>query len=174
MFRSYLRLVLFALGLLVGIQLPGFVEAYAQRVDAHRSESRLGLESFQNTARQFFHGDLDALVAHYNASDDPVFRSDAASLGALIARSRLLEREWQIMQGPWYLRTGHVVFAADADLRRETWAGYRFQVLLAPEAIAWGISCALLLAWLVESLVLLFARLLGARPAQPHMARPRR
>lgn len=163
MFRSYLRLALFALGLLVGVQLPGFVEDYAQRVDAHRSEARLSLENFQKTARQFFKGDLDALVAHYRASEDPVFRSDAASLDGLIARTRLLEREWQIMQGPWFLRTGHVVFAADADLRRETWAGYRFQVLLAPEAIGWGIGCALLLAGLVETLVLGLGRLVGGR-----------
>lgn len=165
MFRSYLRLALFALGLLVGVQLPGFVDSYAQRVDAHRSESRLGLENFQKTARQFFNGDLDALVDHYRASEDPVFRSDAASLDGLIARSRLLEREWQIMHGPWYLRTGHVLFSADRELLRETWTGYRFQVLLAPEAIAWGISCALLLAWLVESLLVGLGRLLGRRPA---------
>jgi hypothetical protein len=173
MLRSYLRLALFAFGLLVGIQLPGFVEDYAQRVDAHRNESRLSLEHFQNTARQFFHGDLDALVAHYSASDDPVFRSDASSIGALIERSRLLEREWQIMQGPWYLRTGHVVFDADRDLLRETWGGYRFQVLLVPEAIAWGISCALLLAWLVESLLLGFGWLLlpGARQSLPRHQR---
>lgn len=173
MFRSYLRLALFALGLLVGVQLPGFVESYAQRVDAHRSEARLGLENFQKTARQFFKGDLDALVSHYRASDDPVFRSDADSLNGLIERSRLLEREWQIMQGPWFLRTGHVLFAADHDLRQETWAGYRFQVLLAPEAIAWGIGCALLLAWLVESLLLGFARLLSPRASRQPQARYR-
>jgi len=30
-------------------------------------------------------------------------------------------------------------------------------VLLAPEAIAWGIVCALFLAWVVESILLLLA-----------------
>ncbi|MCW3150742.1 DUF2937 family protein [Stutzerimonas stutzeri] len=154
MLRSYLRLALFALGLLVGVQVPGFIDAYGQRVEAHRQEAQRGLQGFRDTAQRFFEGDLDALVAHYRASDDAVIQSDARSLEALVQRVRLLEREWQAMQQPWYVRSWHVLFGADAELRQETVAGYRYQVLLAPEAIAWGLSCALLLAWLVESLLL--------------------
>gem|GEM_PF-6504794 len=33
MVRSYLSLHMFAFGLLVGIQVPGFIEAYAQHVE---------------------------------------------------------------------------------------------------------------------------------------------
>lgn len=163
MLRSYLRLMLFALGLLVGVQVPGFIDAYGQRVEAHRLEAERGLEGFRNTARQFFAGDLDALVAHYHASDDPVIQSDAKSIETLVGRSRLLEREWQAMQQPWFIRAWHVLLGADAELRRETYAGYRFQVLLAPDAIAWGLACALLLAWLGESLWLLLRRLFSPR-----------
>ncbi|KAF1071934.1 MAG: hypothetical protein GAK45_00384 [Pseudomonas citronellolis] len=36
MLRSYIRLVLFTLGLLIGVQIPGFIKDYAVRVDAHR------------------------------------------------------------------------------------------------------------------------------------------
>lgn len=39
MFRSYLRLLLFTLGLLLGVQVPGFIDDYAKRVDAHRLET---------------------------------------------------------------------------------------------------------------------------------------
>ncbi|HAQ28087.1 MAG TPA: DUF2937 domain-containing protein, partial [Pseudomonas sp.] len=42
MLRSYLRLTLFALGLLVGVQVPGFIEAYAQHVEARRLEAQQG------------------------------------------------------------------------------------------------------------------------------------
>jgi len=144
--RSYLRLTLFAFGLLVGIQVPGFIEAYAQHVEARRLEAQQGLQGFQQTAQRFFGGDLDALVRHYQDSDDPVFQSDAQSVEQLVSRARMLEREWQAMQGPWYARAAHVLLGAQRSLRE--------QVLLAPEAIAWGLSCALLLAWLVESLLL--------------------
>ncbi len=154
MFRSYLRLVLFAVGLLVGVQIPGFINDYSQRIEAHWKESEQSLSGFRQTANQFFNGDLDALVAHYRASSDPVFASDANSLTNLLVRSRLLDREWQAMTGPWYGRVWHVAFNPNPELFKETYDGYRYQVLLAPEAIAWGVFCAFLLAFLIELVVL--------------------
>lgn len=155
MLRSYLRLTLFALGLLIGIQVPAFIQAYANHVEARRLESQQGLLGFQETAGRFFQGDLNALVQHYRTSEDPVIQSDARSVATLVERSRLLDREWRILQGPWYARAWHVLVGADGDMRGQVWRSYSFQVLLAPEAIAWGICCALLLAWIVESLFVL-------------------
>ena len=166
MIRSYLRLALFALGLLIGVQVPGFIDDYSKRVEAHRIESELGLKGFRETAKRFFKGDLVALVGHYQASADPVMRSDAQSLGTLVERSAFLERESKAMQGPWYAQVWHLAAAADHELMAETFAAYRYQVLLAPEAIAWGIACALLLALLLESLALLVGMLFGAGRSQ--------
>jgi hypothetical protein len=162
MFRSYLRLALFALGLLVGVQVPGFIDDYAKRVDAHRIEAENSLKGFRQTASRFFKGDLDALVAHYQASKDPVMQS----VGELVERSRWLEREWQAMQGSWYAQVWHLTTAADRQLMAETVAAYSYQVLLAPEAIAWGIACAMLLAWLIESLLLAIGMLFGIGRSQ--------
>lgn len=166
MFRSYLRLALFALGLLVGVQVPGFIDDYSKRVDAHRIEAEQGLKGFRQTAERFFKGDLVALVGHYQASADPVMRSDAQSLGTLVERSAFLEREAKAMQGAWYAQVWHLATAADHELIEETLSAYRYQVLLAPEAIAWGIACAMLLAWLLESLALLIGMLLGVGRSQ--------
>lgn len=167
MFRSYLRLALFALGLLVGVQVPGFIDDYGKRVEAQRIESQRGLEGFEATAQRFFKGDMQALVAHYQASADPVMRSDAASVEVLVQRSQWLEREWRAMQGPWYSQAWHLLTAADRELLAATYNVYRYQVLLAPEAIAWGISCALLLAGLLELLGLGIGWALGVgRPSR--------
>ncbi|MCF8973684.1 DUF2937 family protein, partial [Pseudomonas edaphica] len=138
MLLSYLRLVLFAIGLLVGVQVPGFINDYAKRVEAHLIEAQTGLRGFDATAQQFFNGDLQALVAHYRASDDPVFRSDANSLGTLLDRQVALDKQFQAMQGPWYIRVLQVAVAADPDIRLETWNGYSYQILLTPEAMGWG------------------------------------
>lgn len=171
MFKSYLRLALFALGLLVGVQVPGFIDDYSKRVEAHRLESEQSLSGFRETARRFFKGDLDALVAHYQASKDEVMRSDAESVSLLVDRSAFLERESKAMQGPWYGQLWHLATAADMDLLEETYAAYRYQVLLAPEAIAWGIACALLLAWLVELLLLAIATLFSSSQTRQAQAR---
>ena len=39
MMRSYLRMMLFALGLLAGVQIPGLVDLYFQRLDARLQQS---------------------------------------------------------------------------------------------------------------------------------------
>jgi hypothetical protein len=159
-------LALFALGLLVGVQVPGFIDDYSKRVEAHRLESEQSLTGFRETATRFFNGDLQALVTHYQASNDPVMRSDAQSVGYLVERASFLELEWQAMQGPWYGQVWHLATAADRELMNETYSAYRYQVLLEPQAIAWGLVCALLLAWLVESLLLMIGVLLGVGRSQ--------
>ncbi|PYY85397.1 DUF2937 domain-containing protein [Pseudomonas sp. TKO26] len=152
MLLSYLRLVLFAAGLLVGVQVPGFISDYAKRVEAHLIESQNSLRGFQGTAQQFFKGDLNALVAHYRASEDPVFRSDADSLSGLLQRQLALDKQYQAMQGPWYIRLLQVALAADPQIRKETWDGYSYQILLTPEAMIWGMSGAMLLSFGLECL----------------------
>lgn len=155
MLRSYLRLILFTCGLLLGVQVPGLINDYSQRVQAHLLESKEGLKGFQQTAQRFFNGDLDALVRHYRASDDPVFNSDANSIESLLSRNRMLEAEWQALQGGVLSRTLHVLTGPDPAIRQETLDGYSYQILLTPEAATWGLSCAVLFALLVESLFLL-------------------
>ena len=174
MLRSYLRLLVFTFGLLVGVQVPGFITDYSQRLEAHRLEAQQSLKGFRATAEKFFKGDLDALVAHYRVSDDPVMRSDGQSVAALVSRDAQLEAEWWAMQGAWYQRVWHLITAADRPLLEETYNGYSYQVLLAPEAIAWGLSCALLLAWLVEVLLLSLAGLAGLGRTRQVQARHRR
>lgn len=153
MLMGYLRLALFALGLLVGVQIPGFIDDYSKRVDAHLLESAQGIEGFRATAQRFFGGDLNKLIAYYKDSKDPVMRNDAQSVNTLVSRSSLLEAEAKAMSGPWYGQVWHLLTKADKALLNETYEAYRYQVLLAPEAIAWGIACALLLAWLIEGIL---------------------
>lgn len=153
MFRGYLRLLLFTFGLLAGLQVPGLIKDYSQRVEAHLFESREALDGFRQTAERFFNGDLQALVRHYRTSEDPVFNSDANSIESLLVRNQLLEKEWQALQAPWPSRTWHVLVQADPQLRDETLAGYSYQVLLVPEAIGWGLGAGFVLALLVESLL---------------------
>lgn len=155
MLRSYLRLILFTCGLLLGVQVPGLINDYSQRVQAHVLESREGLKGFQQTAQRFFNGDLQALVRHYRSSDDPVFNSDANSIESLLIRNRMLEDEWQALQGGWLTRTVHVLTSPDPAIRQETLDGYSYQILLTPEAATWGLGCAVLFALVVESVFLL-------------------
>lgn len=161
MLRSYIRLVLFAVGLLVGVQVPGFIKDYALRVDAHRAEAAQALDGYRNTAGQYFSGDINALVAHYRGSPDPVFQRDGDNVERALRRAQMFDREWLALQGPWYARAWHLLSAPNRELFQETLDGYAYQVLLTPEAIGWAIGGALLLAWIVELLMVSVGALVG-------------
>ena len=149
------------LGLLLGVQVPGFIDDYAKRVDAHRLEAAQNIQGFQQTAGQFFNGSLEELVRHYRSNSDPVFQRDGENLDRLMRRARMLDAEWQAMQGPWYARAWHMLRAPNHELLMETYASYSYQVLLKPEVIAWGLGCALLVAWIAELIVYSLASLFG-------------
>lgn len=170
MLLSYLRLILFAFGLLLGVQVPGFMSDYAKRVDAHRIEAREGLRGFQQTAQVYFDGDLDALVARYRENSDPVIRNDADSVEVLVRRSKALDAEWDVMQGPWYQRAWHMLTKADRALLDETYRAYNYQIMLSPNAILWGVACGFVFAWIVEALILVLANVftLGRRRPSRH------
>ena len=175
MLLSYLRLVLFAAGLLIGVQVPGFVSDYGKRVEAHLIEAQTGLQGFQRTAEQFFKGDLQALVAHYRASDDPVFRSDADSLSTLLTRQQALDKQFQAMQGPWYMRALQVAYAADPAIRQETFDAYTYQILLSPTAIGWAMAGALLFSFIIEGFLRLIDWVvLGGKRQRERIARRER
>lgn len=111
MLRSYLRLVLFTLGLLFGVQIPGFISDYSKRVEAHLIEAQQAVKGYTATAQQFFKGDIQALIQHYRDSEDPVFRTDADNIDTLMNRTHILERQWLGLQGAVVFQSpfrGHV------------------------------------------------------------------
>jgi Protein of unknown function (DUF2937) len=167
--RSYARLVLFSLGLLVGIQVPNFVEQYTQRVNAHELEAEKNFSGFQVTADTYFHGDVDALIAHHVASTDRVFHDEAKTIAALYSRLKMWRDEWAALNSGLLARIAHVIFKPNAEVRREVVAAYSYNIPLTPPAIASGILTGLVGALIFEIVVFgLFGMLFaGFRPARP-------
>lgn len=157
MLRAYLRLLLFAAGLLAGVQVPGFVHQYQVVVLAHLAEARRALESFADIAARHFGGDLPSLIAHYRANADTAIRETGDGVAAMVRRVADLDAERAALSGPWQERAWHVATAADRVLLREAAAGYDHQVPLQPTAIGWGLGVGLSLALTVEGLIALLA-----------------
>ena len=159
MLRAYLRLVLFALGLLAGIQAPGFVDQYSKRVSAHYIEATKSFAGFQRTANLYFGGSVEALIAHHESSPDAVFKDEAKSIAAIYVRLKELALELNAMSQSLISRIFHVAFKPDKEILDETITAYSYTVPLNQEAILCGLIAALLLALLVESLLVGILRL---------------
>ncbi len=150
MLRHYLRLVVFTVGLLLGVQAPGFVDQYAKRVSAHYIEVKHNFAGFQQAADQYFNGNVEALVAHHLASPDPVFRGEAKTIGALFARIKTLAAELDAMSGSSISRLIHVAVHPNRDILKETSDAYSYTVPLSPDAILYGVSVGLVIALALE------------------------
>ena len=77
MHRYSLKLV-FAVTLLLGIQIPSFLQQYEHRVDAHYQEAKRQLNQLQIIADLYFSGDLQALLTQHQNSDIALFRTEAS------------------------------------------------------------------------------------------------
>jgi hypothetical protein len=153
MLRAYLRLVVFAVGLLAGVQVPGFVDQYAKRVSAHYLEVQHNFAGFQRTADQYFGGSVDALITHHSSSSDAVFRDEAKSIAAMYARLRSLSAELEAMRGSPLARLLHVATNANREILQETTDAYSYTVPLDASAILYGVCSALLLSLVIETIV---------------------
>ena len=160
MLRDYARLVVFAVGLLIGVQAPGFVDQYAKRVSAHYLEAQKGFSGFRATADQYFNGSVSALIAHHRASSDQVFVDEAKTIQALHDRLTTLAAELAALEGPLLRRIIHVAFSPDREILSETMAAYSYTVPLAPAAIVCGVTAGFATALIVEALLVGALRLL--------------
>ncbi|MDU0352864.1 DUF2937 family protein [Paraglaciecola aquimarina] len=150
---DYLRLIVFCSGLLMGIQIPAVVDQYQKRVDAHLTEATDLLAGFQQTADRYFDGNMQALINHYEKSDDAIFRDDAVNIRFMSERVSALQAEMAALQRNLVLRASHVLFFANPKLLSETMQQYSYMILLDPFALIWGVVSAVSLAALLDGLI---------------------
>lgn len=148
--KTYSRLMIFAIGLLLGIQVPNFVDQYERRIDAHYQEVSANISGFQSTADLLFAGDMEALIAYYQDSNDAVFESDAQSIRSIVERYNRISNERAALEGSAIAAVLHVVLYADSEFRDETFAQYGYTVPLNLLAVEWGLAIALLLTIAID------------------------
>jgi hypothetical protein len=152
MFVDYLRLILFAVGLLAGVQVPGFIDQYVKRVSAHQIEVATDFRGFQDTADRYFGGSVEALIAHHAASADLPFQQEGQAIRAMYERLTALTAELAALRGTLIARIVHVALSPNREILAETRAAYAYTVPLDPAAILCGVIAGVLLALCVEAL----------------------
>jgi len=170
MVAGYLRLIVFAVGLLVGVQLPGFVDQYVKRVGAHQSEAARDFSGFQQTADKFFGGDVPALIAHHAANPDAAFKDEAADIRTLYERLTALTAELAALRGPFPSQLFHMLFRGNPEILAETRAAYSYTVPLNPSAVVCGVALGACAALLSEALLVGILRALRPRRTRARLA----
>jgi hypothetical protein len=148
--KTYSRLFIFAGGLLLGIQVPNFVDQYERRIDAHYLEVSANISGFQSTADLLFSGDIEALITYYAESNDLVFESDAQSIRGIVTRYNRISNEREALSRNIFAAAMHVLLYADAEFIDETFEQYGYTIPLNMLAVEWGLAIALLLTIAID------------------------
>ena len=148
--KTYSRLLIFSGGLLLGIQVPNFVDQYERRIDAHYLEVSANISGFKSTADLLFSGDMEALITYYAKSNDLVFESDAQSIRGIVDRYNRISNEQQALSRNILAAAMHVLLYADDEFLDETFEQYGYTVPLNMLAVEWGLAIALLLTIAIE------------------------
>jgi len=151
--REYLRLAVFAIGLLSGVQIPAFIDQYQKRVDAHLIEAKQNLAGFRQTAERYFKGDMQKLIRHYEQSEDVIFRQDAKNVQLIFNRASLLQVQWDNLNSGVVRRAYYLATQYNPQILQETVTQYSYTVPLNPVALGWGICIALLFAALFDMMI---------------------
>lgn len=157
----YLRLSLFIAGMLVGLQLPGFVDQYGKSLEAHYLEAGLNLGEFQDDADKFFSGSLEQLIQHYLNSNDPVFVAGGESVQAISERHDLLGHALKIFQENVYspYLQAFIQPASEpqlAEIQQEVWSNFTHNIMLDGTALGIGVFCGIITMLLFSILCKLF------------------
>jgi hypothetical protein len=159
MLAGYIRLIVFAVGLLVGVQVPAFVDQYVKRVSAHQSEAVKDFSGFQQTADKYFGGDVQALIAHHSAD-----------IRTLYERLTVLTAELAALRGSLASQLYQMLFHGNPEILAETRAEYSYTVPLKPAAIVCGVALGACAALLIESVLVGSLRVLRPRRRRARLA----
>jgi hypothetical protein len=145
----------FALGLLLGIQLPNFLALYEQRLDAHYIEAEKNLAQYQKLADLFFDGDLNALIGKHKNSEVDLFKAEVKVIEHSVQRFNLFNAEKEALKGNLLHRLYFLTTKIDSPLFNETNKNYQAEVILNQDAISVGLIFALIISFILELFFLL-------------------
>ncbi|MEM9479453.1 MAG: DUF2937 family protein [Verrucomicrobiota bacterium] len=147
---DYSKLVFFVAGVLIGIQVPGFVDQYGKSLESRLLESRVSVSEFQDDADKFFEGDLGKLIAHYEKTNDPVINAGGESISAIVSRNQFLENAFQDFNSSLVAKYFHVFATPVTEIQDHVWSTYTYGVVLNAPAIYVGLLAGVLFAALGE------------------------
>jgi hypothetical protein len=150
------RLVLIA-GTIVGGCIPGFIQQYRQRVGGRLDQVQVDLAPFQEIARRYHGGDMDAMVRHHLASTDPTFHAEGQALQAMLTSLARLQSMAEGLAGSIWQQVGFLVRHYDRGIGAATWRDHvpTFSLDAGSILIALGVGVA---CWLVFHLLWVIAR----------------
>jgi hypothetical protein len=150
--QRYSLKIVFALTLLLGLQLPNFLQQYEIRLDGHYIEAQNHLEKYQQLANLYFDDDLQALINKHKNSAEQVFRDESVIIDDLRKRFIYLQAQKDALDSSLAKRLFFLSQQVNSTLFKETQKNYQAEIVLNKDAISVGLLVALAASLLLELL----------------------
>ncbi|MBU1424865.1 MAG: DUF2937 family protein [Gammaproteobacteria bacterium] len=157
----YLMIIVACISLLVGLQIPNFIDQYQKRIDAHLREVTANLQPFQEIADKYFGGDIVRLIDLHRNSEAQPFREEGVAIETMVQRKQRFEADLAALQTSLPQKALNVLLHGDREMIDEALGQYSYSVPLNQDALLFGAGVALAILLLVE-LLLALARFLSA------------
>ncbi|WP_372881571.1 DUF2937 family protein [Psychromonas sp.] len=154
--RYSLKLV-FALTLLLGLQIPNFLQQYEIRLDSHYIEAKNQLNAYQRLADRYFSGNLQALISTHKNDPKKLFQDEALVVEDLVNRVHYLQTQKDSLNVTLTKRLLFLAGQVNSPLFHETRVNYQAEIILNKNAISVGLVCALISSLLLEFVFFIFA-----------------
>lgn len=152
-FRRYLTVVVACIGLLIGLQLPSFVDQYEKRVDAHLREVLANFQPIQEVANKYTNGSIEQLIEMHRKSDKKAFQDEGTAIENIYQRKLRFEAEAAALKTSLPYKILHVLFHYDRDILDETISQYSYTVPLNQDALIVGAVGAVVMVLALELLL---------------------
>lgn len=163
----YLMIVVACISLLIGLQIPNFVDQYQKRVDAHLREVTINLQPFQEIANKYFSGDIGKLIELHRNSGVKPFQEEGAAIEKMVARKLRFEADMAALQASLPMKALNILLHGDREMIDEALGQYTYNVPLNQDALAFGAIVAIVILLLVE-LLLALARFASKKLFRSH------
>ena len=149
--------------LLLGIQVPNFVDQYEKRVDAHLLEVKNNLRGYQDIADRLYGGSIAALIDKHQQSGEEPFKQEARPIKNMLDRYEHFAREQSSLAAGPIKRVAHIITRGDRELLGETYRNYSFTVPLNQGAVVWGFIFMGVVVGMIETLRMALLRIWRAK-----------
>lgn len=151
--HRYSLIIAACAAVLVGAQVPAFIDQYEKRLDAHYREVRKNLRGYQDIADRYHGRSLESLIEKHERSEDPTFRDEAQPLREMFQRLVRFRDERAAMDTDLLGKAVHLAVDSDEELLRETLADYSYAVTLDREAVLSAAVFAVIVLSFLEAMI---------------------
>ncbi|MFK7795584.1 MAG: DUF2937 family protein [Gammaproteobacteria bacterium] len=172
--KGLLDRVLFAVGVLLFMQVPHFVDQYAQRLGGYYQAQVNHLDQYQQIAKNQHQGNLDGLIREFMSSEQASVRETGNNISVIRGLAESLKNDVYVLDHkPLASKLVHLATATRYDIAGQTLTNYKPGVPFSIESLVCALLGGMFMSMLFNS-ILFVPKLFKRKPKKTSGATKKR